>query len=65
MIQSDFCSESFKEEIVLDLPKGDMDGKIMLQCIDCGKEFDPKAREHKDIPTVNFCSRCYKPDYIV
>ena len=34
-------------------------GKLLVHCVGCGREFDPKSKKHKDIPTINFCPDCF------
>ena len=46
------------QEISIDL-HSKVDEKILLECIACEKEFDPRSEKCKHIPTSNYCSDCF------
>lgn len=48
-----------EKELDLALKKENKNKKIKVLCITCGSEFDPKAEENKNLPTINFCRSCY------
>jgi len=55
-----FSGEIVSDEITIDFDEKAFKGPILVECIHCGKEFDPKSRAQRAIPTINSCSECYK-----
>ena len=64
LIESPFYVSGWEpgKEIVIDF-ESEPDGPILVQCINCKKEFDPGSKESRNIPTINFCSECYEPGF--